>query len=145
MIDPATAVVFMILPILSVNLSLVRDLSGEQLRTCSQRFAPVIGAELVGTVVEMVVLSSIPSRPLRIGLGVLTLGFVATAQQRIPLSDWSSGTVGIFSHTRVGMLGVGGVSGLLFGGANVGVQLIAYLRISTSHTDCSLASSSSYS
>jgi uncharacterized membrane protein YfcA len=26
------------------------------------------------------------------------------------------------------MLGVGGVSGLLFGGTNVGVQLIAYLR-----------------
>lgn len=128
MIDPATAVVFMIIPILSVNLSLVRDLSGEELRTCSRRFGPLIGAALVGTVVGMAVLSSIPSSPLRVGLGVLTLGFVATTQRRIPLPEWSSGKVGTFSQTQLGMLGVGGISGLLFGGTNVGIQLIAYLR-----------------
>jgi uncharacterized membrane protein YfcA len=127
-IDPATAVVFMIIPILAVNISLVRDLSREELRTCSRRFGPLIGAALVGTVVGMAVLSSIPSGPLRVGLGLLTLGFVATAQRRIPLPEWSSGGIGTFAQTRVGMLGVGGISGLLFGGTNVGVQLIAYLR-----------------
>lgn len=128
MLDPATAVVFMIIPILAVNLSLVRDLSGEELRTCSRRFGPLIGAALIGTVVGMAVLSSIPTRPLRVGLGVLTLGFVATAQRWIPLPEWPSGGKDTFGHTRVGMLGVGGISGLLFGGTNVGVQLIAYLR-----------------
>lgn len=128
MIDPATAVVFMIIPILAVNLSLVRDLSGTELRTCSRRFGPLIGAALVGTVIGMVALSSIPTSPLRVGLGVLTLGFVATTQQRIPVPKWSSGGKNSFSHTRIGMLGVGGVSGLLFGGTNVGIQLIAYLR-----------------
>lgn len=127
-IDPASAVVFMIIPILTVNLSLVRDLSREELRTCSRRFGPFIGAALVGTVVGMAVLSSIPTAPLRVGLGLLTLGFVTTAQQRIPLPEWSSGGAGTFARTRVGMLGVGGISGLLFGGTNVGVQLIAYLR-----------------
>ncbi|MGQ4554491.1 TSUP family transporter [Halobellus sp. GM3] len=128
MIDPATAVVFMIIPILTVNLSLVGDLSGEQLRTCSRRFAPLIGASLAGTVVGMAALGRIPSGPLRVGLGVLTLGFVATAQRRIPLPKLSSGGADAFSHSRVGMLGIGGVSGLLFGGTNVGIQLIAYLR-----------------
>jgi len=127
-IDPATAVVFMIIPILSVNLSLVRDLSRKELRTCSRRFGPLIGAALVGTVVGMAILSSIPTAPLRVGLGLLTLGFVATAQKRIPLPEWSAGGIGTFTHSRVGMLGVGGISGLLFGGTNVGVQLIAYLR-----------------
>jgi len=127
-VDPATAVVFMIVPILSVNLSLVRDLSRDDLRTCGRRFGPLIGAALVGTVVGMAVLSSIPTAPLRAGLGLLTLGFVATAQQRIPVPEWSAGATGTFSHTRAGMLGVVGVSGLLFGGTNVGVQLIAYLR-----------------
>ncbi|WP_255152801.1 sulfite exporter TauE/SafE family protein [Halorarius halobius] len=127
-IDPATAVVFMIIPILAVNLSLVRDLSQEELRTCSRRFGPLIGAALIGTVIGMAILSRIPTGPLRVGLGVLTLGFVATAQRRIPLPDWSAGGIGTFARTRVGMLGVGGISGLLFGGTNVGVQLIAYLR-----------------
>ncbi|SHH01356.1 sulfite exporter TauE/SafE family protein [Halobaculum gomorrense] len=127
-IDPATAVVFMIIPILAVNLSLVRDLSRDELRTCSRRFAPLIGAALVGTVVGMAVLSSIPTAPLRVGLGLLTLGFVATAQRWIPLPEWSEGRIGAFARSRVGMLGVGAVSGLLFGGTNVGVQLIAYLR-----------------
>ena len=127
-IDPATAVVFMIIPILAVNLSLVRDLTREELRTCSRRFGPLIGAALIGTVVGMAVLSSIPTAPLRAGLGLLTLGFVATAQRRIPLPEWSAGGIGTFAQTRVGMLGVGGISGLLFGGTNVGVQLIAYLR-----------------
>src|SRR6056297_2924492 len=61
-IDPATAVVFMIIPILAVNLSLVRDLSREELRTCSRRFGPLIGAALVGTVVGMTVLSRIPTQ-----------------------------------------------------------------------------------
>jgi uncharacterized membrane protein YfcA len=128
MIDPATAVVFMIVPILAVNLSLVRDLSGKELRTCSRRFGPLIGAALVGTVVGMAVLSSIPSSPLRVGLGILTLGFVATAQRQIPLPELSAGRMGTFSRTRAGMLGIGGISGLLFGGTNVGIQLIAYLR-----------------
>jgi uncharacterized membrane protein YfcA len=127
-IEPATAVVFMIVPILAVNLSLVRDLSREELQTCSRRFAPLIGAALVGTVVGMAVLSSLPTAPLRFGLGVLTLGFVATAQRRIPLPEWSAGGIGAVAHTRLGMVGVGGISGLLFGGTNVGVQLIAYLR-----------------
>lgn len=118
----------MIIPILSVNLSLVRNLSGEELRTCSRRFGPLIGAALVGTVVGMAVLSSIPSSPLRVGLGMLTLGFVATTQRRISLSEWSSGQVETFSQMRLKMLGVGGISGLLFGGTNIGIQLIAYLR-----------------
>lgn len=76
----------------------------------------------------MAVLSSIPSSPLRVGLGVLTLGFVATTQRRISLPEWSSGQVETFSQTRLKMLGVGGISGLLFGGTNIGIQLIAYLR-----------------
>jgi hypothetical protein len=59
-IDPATAVVFMIAPILAVNLSLVRELSVEEVRTCGRRFGPLVVGALVGTIVGLVVLDSIP-------------------------------------------------------------------------------------
>jgi uncharacterized membrane protein YfcA len=128
LVEPATAVVFMIVPILAVNVSLVRDLTREELRTCSRRFAPLIGAALVGTVVGMAVLDSLPEAPLRVGLGVLTLAFVATSQRVVPLPDLGSVGGGEVGRSSAGMVGVGAVSGLLFGGTNVGVQLIAYLR-----------------
>jgi len=128
MIDPATAVVFMIVPILAVNVSLVRDLTRRELRTCGRRFWPLIGAALVGTVVGMGVLDRVPEAPLRVGLGLLTLGFVATAQRRVPLPGWLAIGDSDVGKTRLGMVGVGAVSGVLFGGTNVGVQLIAYLR-----------------
>ncbi len=128
MIDPATAVVFMIVPILAVNVSLVRDLTQRELRTCSKQFGPLIGAALLGTVIGMAVLDSLPETPLRMGLGLVTLGFVLTAQRHVPLPEFSATDGGELVKSRLGMIGVGWISGLLFGGTNIGVQLIAYLR-----------------
>jgi uncharacterized membrane protein YfcA len=127
-VDPATAVVFMILPILAVNVSLVGDLSASQVRTCGRRFGPLLLSALVGTVAGMVLLERVPEAPLRVGLGVISLAFVATSQQTVPLPGLERTKEGCFVETPVAMAGVGGVSGLLFGGTNVGVQLIAYLR-----------------
>lgn len=127
-IDPATAVVFMIIPILSVNLSLVRDLSTNELRTCGRRFGPLILAGLIGTIIGMAVLNQIPEAPLRIGLGLLALAFVASVQERFEIPGLDRVKQGCFVETPLAMIGVGSISGLLFGGTNVGVQLIAYLR-----------------
>ena len=112
-IEPAVAVVFVIVPILAVNLSLIGELSADDLRTCGRRFTPLLVAALLGTVLGMVVLDRLPTAPLRVGLGVVTLAFVLSLQSAVEIR---------------GMVGVGGVSGLLFGGTNVGVQLVAYLR-----------------
>lgn len=127
-IEPATSVVFMIVPILSVNLSLVRELSVGELRTCGRRFTPLILAALVGTVVGMAVLDRVPEAPLRTGLGVVALAFVASVQEVVPVPGLQGARDRCFVETPLAMGGVGGASGLLFGGTNVGVQLIAYLR-----------------
>jgi Sulfite exporter TauE/SafE. len=127
-LDPATAVVFMILPILAVNLSLVRDLSASELRSCSRRFGPLIVAALVGTVLGMAVLDRLPETPLRVGLGVVSLVFVASAQNVVPIPGRSRAADRCFVETTPAMAGVGATSGLLFGGTNVGVQVIAFLR-----------------
>ena len=127
-IDPATAVVFMIAPILGVNLSLIRELSVDELRTCGRRFGPLVLAALVGTVAGLVALDSVPQGPLKVGLGLLSLGFVANAQRLVTVPGLDRVREGCFVESTAGMVGVGAVSGLLFGGTNVGVQLIAYLR-----------------
>lgn len=127
-VDPATAVVFMIAPILAVNLTLLSELSVEELRTCGRRFGPLIASALVGTIVGMAALDRIPEAPLRFGLGLVTLAFVATLQRRfaVPGLEWAKDRC--FVETPAAMVGVGGVSGLLFGATNVGVQLVAYVR-----------------
>ncbi|WP_237560515.1 sulfite exporter TauE/SafE family protein [Halapricum salinum] len=127
-IDPATAVVFMIAPILGVNLSLIRDLSVAELTTCGRRFAPLMLAALVGTLLGLVVLDRLPQAPLKVGLGVISLAFVISAQDTVPVPGLDRAKEGCFVESTPAMIGVGGVSGLLFGGTNVGVQLIAYLR-----------------
>lgn len=127
-LDPATAVVFMIVPIFSVNLSLVRELSVSQLRTCGRRFGPLMGSALVGTVAGMAILDLLPAAPLRVGLGVVTLGFVVAAQSLVTVPGLDRAKEGCFVESGPAMMGVGSVSGVLFGGTNVGVQLIAYVR-----------------
>jgi uncharacterized membrane protein YfcA len=127
-VDPATAVVFMIVPILAVNLSLASELSADQLRTCGRRFAPLLLSALVGTIVGMLLLDRLPEAPLRIGLGLISLAFVATSQRVVSIPGLDRAIDGCFVERPLAMIGVGSVSGLLFGGTNVGVQLIAYLR-----------------
>lgn len=127
-VDPATAVVFMIVPILGVNLSLVRELSGDELRTCGRRFAPLLVAALVGMVVGMAALDAVPDAPLRVGLGLVSIAFVASVQQAIPLPALGRVKDVCFVESPTGMMGVGAISGLLFGATNVGVQLVAYLK-----------------
>jgi uncharacterized membrane protein YfcA len=127
-LDPATAVVFMILPVLAANLRLVGELSAADLRSCGSRFAPLLLAALVGTILGMVVLDRLPETPLRVGLGLLTLGFVTTSQQLVTIPWLDRVREGCFVETAPAMAGLGAVSGLVFGGTNVGVQLIAYLK-----------------
>ena len=127
-VDPATAVVFMIVPILAVNLSLVRDLSGDELRSCGRRFGPLLVAATVGTALGMVVLERLPEAPLRLGLGLVTLAFVAASQRIVPLPASSSGSADSRIETPAWMVAIGGISGVLFGATNVGVQLVAYVR-----------------
>ncbi len=127
-LDPATAVVFMIVPILGVNLSLVGELSEEQLRNCGRRFAPLLLAALVGMLAGMVVLDTLPDAPLRVGLGVVTLAFVGTLQQAVSVPAVGTAKEACFVESTGGMAGVGLVSGVLFGATNVGVQLVAYLK-----------------
>lgn len=127
-IDPPLAVVFMIIPILSVNLSLASELSTEELRDCGRRFGPLIAAALLGTVVGLAALQRVPEAPLRVGLGLLTIGFVVSVHDEVTVPGLDRVRAWCFVESPLAMVGVGVTSGLVFGATNVGVQLIAYLR-----------------
>ena len=127
-LDPATAVAFMILPMFAVNVALVGDLTREELRTCGARFAPLLVAALVGTVVGMTLLDRIPGAPLRVLLGLVSLGFVAANQRLFALPSPPAVSDPDIAERPLVMAAVGAVSGVLFGATNVGVQLVAYVR-----------------
>lgn len=127
-LEPSTAVVFMIVPILAVNLSLVRELSASEVRTCGRRFRPLLLAATAGTLVGMWALEWLPASPLRVGLGLVTLAFVATNQRIVAMPGLGGVKDHCFIESTRWMTVVGGLSGLVFGATNVGVQLVAYLR-----------------
>ena len=74
-LDPAAAVAFMIVPMFAVNVALVGDLTREELYTCGTRFAPLLVAALLGTVAGMALLDRLPEAPVRVSLGLVSLGF----------------------------------------------------------------------
>ena len=127
-LPPAVAVVVMLVPILATNVSLLRELDTDSLVTCGRRFGSFVLAALIGTIVGMVLLERMPDAPLSIGLGIVTLAYVASAQQIVPISTLERAQDRCFVETTAAKIILGGVSGLLFGGTNVGVQMVAYLR-----------------
>ena len=127
-LDPATAVAFMIPPMFAVNVALVGDLSRNELRHCGRRFAPLLVAGLIGTIVGMVLLDRLPAAPVRVLLGVVSLGFVATAQRAVRLPTLSRARDRCVVETPLAMAAVGLGSGILFGATNVGVQFVAFVR-----------------
>lgn len=127
-VDPAVAVVFVVVPILAVNLTLAGELSGEQVRTCGRRFRPLLAAAVLGAVPGMVVLDVLPEGPLRVVLGLVALAFVLSVQETVAVPGLARARAGCFVERPAAMAAVGGVGGALFGATNVGVQLVAYLR-----------------
>ncbi|OYR39817.1 hypothetical protein DJ82_08950 [Halorubrum sp. Ib24] len=127
-LDPATAVAFMILPMFAVNVALVGDLTREELRKCGTRFAPLLVAALVGTILGMALLDRLPEAPVRALLGLVSLAFVASAQRAVPLPPPPVVSDRAVADTPLVMGAVGAVSGVLFGATNVGVQLVAFVR-----------------
>lgn len=127
-LEPREAIILMIVPIIAVNLGLLTELSAADLQSCGRRFGPLVAAGLIGTVVGMIVLDRVPTNPLRVGLGALSLGYVVLGLlQRSRVAHGRNEWWRVLELRPV-MLAVGMVSGLIFGGTNVGVQFIAYLR-----------------
>ncbi|MEM4782457.1 MAG: sulfite exporter TauE/SafE family protein [Halalkalicoccus sp.] len=127
-LPPSTAVVVMLIPILAANLSLLGELDAASLRSCGRRFGSYVAAALGGTLIGMALIDRLPDAPLELALGVVTLGFVATAQRAVEIPGFDAVRGPEFGESTRAKIALGSVSGLLFGATNVGVQMVAYVR-----------------
>lgn len=126
--EPQTAVVLVIIPIVAANVSLVRELDRSGLRSCVRRFWPFVIAAALGTVLGMLLLTRVPTAPLSVLLGVLTLGYVLVAQPWVRLPGEERLAAVCFVETPAAKVGLGFLPRAVFGGTNVGVQVVAYLE-----------------
>jgi len=126
-LDPATAVVVMILPTLGANVYLLGELDRADLRPCIGRFWPFVAAAMVGTAVGMLALRSVPTRYVALGLGVLTLAYVALKQPYVDLPGVDAATDRCFRPDARWKVALGLAAGLVFGASNIAVQVVAYL------------------
>ena len=124
-IEPTTAVVLMIVPMLVGNVSLVRELSRDGLVSCVDRFWPYVAAAVAGVVAGMLFLDRVPRAWLALALGVLVLGYVAAKQDAVALPV--ALPAGCFTERPLVKVGMGLASGGIFGASNVGIQTVIYL------------------
>lgn len=126
-LDPSRAVVVMILPTLAANVSLVRELDGDEVHTCARRFWPYLVSALAGTLLGMALLGQVPKPVLALGLGLLTFGYVLTKQAYITLPGESAIARYCLRPGSGAKAALGLVSGVVFGATNIAVQVVAYL------------------
>lgn len=126
-LEPSEAVAVMIIPLLAASLSLVGELETSELRPCVARFWLYLLAAVFGTVLGMVALGAFEVAPLELGIGVVTLAYVASKQGlfAVPGSEWFRQVC--FTEGTLTKASLGFVSGVLFGATNVSVQVVEYL------------------
>jgi|GEM_PF-141725 len=125
--SPTVAVVVMILPMLVGNLRLLGELDRAEVPRCLARFWPYILGAAVGTLAGMALLGRVPRPVLAFGLGLFTLGYVAAAQPWVALPGEAWVRDRCFRPGTAAKLGVGLLSGAVFGTTNAAVQIVAYL------------------
>jgi len=125
--SPTVAVVVMILPMLVGNLRLLGELDRAEIPRCLARFWPYLLGAAVGTLAGMALLGRIPRPVLALGLGLFTLGYVAVTQPWVVLPGEAWVRDRCFRPGTAAKLGVGLVSGAVFGASNAAVQVVAYL------------------
>jgi len=126
-LDPAEAVAVMIVPMLVASLSLVRELDTAELKPCVARFWLYLIAAVIGTVLGMVALGAFSVAPLKFGIGVVTLGYVASKQGVFAVPGTDRLRKVCFTERTATKASLGFVSGFLFGATNVSVQVVEYL------------------
>jgi len=126
-IDPVSASLIVIVPIIAANLSLVGELDRYEVRPCLSRFWLYLLTTVVRTALGVFALGVLPAAALTFGIGTITLGYVASRQKAVSVPDLSHPRLnGAASGKPAGAV-IGIASGVVYGATNIGVQVVPYL------------------
>lgn len=125
--EPSRAVSFMIIPLIAIQLELVNNLDRNEIKTCTNNFRVYITSLIAGTMIGFYSLSLMPVELIKFTLGIITFVFALSRTEKFSFSiEKLKKKCFRRSATIQGPLGV--LSGIIFGGTNVGVQIVAYLK-----------------
>jgi uncharacterized membrane protein YfcA len=127
LIDPVSASLIMIIPMIAANLLLVGELDRSDVRPCAARFWLFLTAAVVGTALGVFALDVLPLPALTFGIGVITLGYVASRQNAVEVPGLSSPYLADTASGKPASAAIGFTSGIVYGATNIAVQIVAYL------------------
>lgn len=124
-IDAQTAVTVMILPMLAVNIPLILDTEFSALKSCLKRFKYFIFSGLIGAFSGVLLIDFLPLKLISLSVGVLAVIYVYFKQDLFyrPGSHISK----CISVKWYSQIGIGALSGLVFGASNIGLMFVSYL------------------
>lgn len=125
--EPTKAVSFMIIPLIAIQLELVNNLDRDEIKTCTNNFKPYIIGLIAGTLTGFYTISLMPVDVIKVLLGIITFIFALSRTQKFSIHLEKLKKKCFRRSTRIQTL-LGVMSGLIFGGTNVGVQIVAYLK-----------------
>jgi uncharacterized membrane protein YfcA len=118
------AVTVMIIPLIAGNLELALETDREELGNCVRNLSGFLLFLTAGVTAGMLTISLIPSRPLKVSVGLLALAFAASQA-----SFLSKGFERLRELCfRTWEPAIGFISGIVYGASNAGVLLVAYLK-----------------
>lgn len=124
-IDPTSAIVLMIVPMLVGNVSLVRELHLDGVRACLDRFWLYLLAATAGVLAGMTFIDRVPTAWVAFTLGIVVLGYVAARQDEVALPG--SVPAQFFDERSAVKATMGVASGVVFGASNIAIQTVVYL------------------
>lgn len=127
-IEPTIAVALVIPSFILVNASLITNLNYGEFKSCVRRFYPYVTTILVTSIIGMLSVNLIPEVLIRALLGFLTLIFVVFQLEIFSVGLIETAENKCFVESPQWMVIIGGLSGLVFGSTNIGVQMVAYLE-----------------
>ena len=127
LVDPVSATLLMIVPMIAANLSLVGELDRSDVRPCLARFWLYSFTAVVGTALGIFALGVLPIAALTFGIGAITLGYVASRQKAIEIPVMSHPRIGGAVSDKPAGAVIGLASGVVYGATNIAVQVVPYL------------------